>query len=294
MPQIPFATAREKVTSPQWRREGRIWPSARNTSRCASTAGTASRLNTLLTVASAQPLFRHPQPRPIRRHHLGRWLLQQPPYFQRWAPTGAGLNSVEPAVYSDGSRLVIAPRPNPLGPIQKPGQSTQPVYPPASCWLIGLKLVWDDYVWGHSGLPRSLQPETLQISAANGGSHRESCNEYQQAITAGQCHSSFPLLRVWTHRWCRWQIFAGQRLRFNPADAALLGQIRHQHVDRTGSLVFCCHTRVGWHSKHDGLVLISHSPGDWEGSWLRQVDSREEPATPNWKSQRQNWKASIE
>ncbi len=150
------------------------------------------------------------------------------------------LQAVEPTVHSQGSCLVIAASiTTPLGPIHK----TWTLDAATHTLQLRIKLHWPEAGLGRLRLvPITLFPEafnaaTLQILAANGGAQQECFPLGQQPVDHGKA-VSFLVSALQGLGLTDGVVQVGDasrsiQLRFNPADAALLGQIQHQPVDAT-------------------------------------------------------------
>lgn len=150
------------------------------------------------------------------------------------------LQAVEPTVHSQGSCLVIAASiPTPLGPIQK----TWTLDAASHNLQLRIQLHWPEAGLGRLRLvpftvfPKAFNADTLQVSAANGGTQQECFPLDQQPLDHGKAVSFL----VSAHQGLGLTDGVVQvgdslhaiQLGFNPADAALLGQIQHQPVDGT-------------------------------------------------------------
>ena len=242
-PQIPSAaTSEEADTHPHWTREGR-WLTA-------STEHIEVRFNCRRGLAvehfidrrlSATPLFgtlHHGRFDDIAwgaDYSRGHLVFQTPGSHQI-----TDLQAVEPTVHSQGSSLLItASIPTPLGPIHKTWTLD------AASHILQLRI---QLHWPEAGLdrlrlvpftvfPEVFNDDTFQVSAANGGAQHECFTLGQQPVDHGKAVSFL----VSAHQGLGLTdgvVRLGDashaiQLRFNPADAALVGQIQHQPVDDT-------------------------------------------------------------
>jgi hypothetical protein len=150
------------------------------------------------------------------------------------------LQAVEPTVRSQGSCLVItASIPTLLGPIHK----TWSLDAASHTLQLRIQLHWPKAGLGRLRLvpftifPEAFDPETLQLSATNGGEQHEYFLLSHQPVDYGKAVSFLVSARQ-----CLGLTDGVVRLGdashaiqlcFNPAYAALLGQIQHQPVDAT-------------------------------------------------------------
>lgn len=241
--QVPPALASEEAApSPHWSHEGR-WLTA-------STEHIEVRFNCRRGLAvehfidrrlSATPLFgtlHHGRFDDIAwgaDYYSGHLVFQTPGSHQI-----TDLQAVEPTVHSQGSSLLItASIPTPLGPIHK----TWTLDAASHILQLRIQLHWPEAGLGRLRLvpftlfPEAFNADTLQISAANGGAQQERFHLGQQPVD----HARAVSFLVSAHQGLGitdgvvrlGDASRAIQLRFNLADAALLGQIQHQPVDGT-------------------------------------------------------------
>jgi hypothetical protein len=228
------------ATSPQWRREGR-WLTA-------STEYIDVRFNCRRGLSiehfidhrvSTTPLFgtlHHGRFDDIAwgaDYYSGHLVFQTPGSHQI-----TDLQAVEPTVRTDGSCLVISTTiPTPLGPIHK----TWILDSATHTLQMRIQINWPEAGLGRLRLvpftlfPEAFNPDTLLVSAANGGLHHECFHLCQQPSDHGKAvsflvssHQCLGLTDGLVHLG---DASHAIQLRFNPAEGALLGQIQHQPVD---------------------------------------------------------------
>ena len=232
----------ESTSPPHWTREGR-WLTA-------TTEHIEVRFNCRRGLAVEHFIDRRLSTSPLfGTHHHGRFddiawgadyysghlVFQAPGSHQI-----TDLQAVEPTVHIEGSCLVIAATiPTPLGPIHK----TWSLDAASHTLQLRIQLHWPEAGLGRLRLvpitlfPEAFDADTLQVLAANGGAQHECFFLGNQPVDHGKAVSFL----VSAHQGLGLTdgvVFLGDashviQLRFNPADAALLGQIRHQAVNGT-------------------------------------------------------------
>ena len=241
--QLPFASASEEATAyPHWMREGR-WITA-------STEHIEVRFNCRRGLAVEHFIDRRLSTTPLfgTLHHgrfddiawgadyySGHLVFQTPGSHQI-----TDLQAVVPTVYSQDSCLVIAASiPTPLGPIHK----TWSIDAASHTLQLRIQFHWPEAGLGRLRLvpftlfPEAFNAETLQLSVANGGTQHEYFPLGQQPVDHGKAVSflvsAYQGLGLTDGVVQLGDASHAIQLHFNPADAALLGQIQHQHVDGT-------------------------------------------------------------